>query len=476
MSITETKFETGLEEVSSIEQSEVKVLNLTKANVKANIGPLSLIALGFNICNSWAGVAATLQIVILQGGPVTLLYGMFISTTAALSLALTLAELASVYPTAGGQYHFVSILAPERTALLLSYICGIFAVFSWVAIGAAVLMVPAEQIVAMVAAYNPGYVPKAWHEFLIYQVLALFVLVINIFVLKRTPRLHDVGFALTLTLFVTTSITLLARSSPKAPSEFVWGTFINETGWPDGLCFLTGLLTTAFMFAGIDSTLHLAEECQNPRKVVPRATMLAVTIGFLTAFPFSIILLYSITDIDAILEISGYITFEVYAQGMRSETAAAIFTAVGVVLSWFVLNAIVQTSSRITWSFARDNGLLFSQYLTTIHPKLEVPVNALLLNWVILVICGCIFVASQTAFNAILSSAFVLQQISFIPPAALLLYRRRSPEFLPPNRAFRLPPVIGWTANILVVVFGLLFIGVFCIPPFRPVTASNMIP
>lgn len=304
------------------------MLNLTKAQVKANIGPLSLVALGFNICNSWAGVASTLQIVILQGGPVTLLYGMFPSTIAAVSVALTLAELASVYPTAGGQYHFVSILAPEKTTLLLSYICGIFTMFSWVAIGAAVTIIPAQMIVALASAYNPDYVPHAWHEFLIYQFMAFFVLVINIFVLKRTPRLHDVGckftgrllfrfeadllvsciVALTLTLFITTAITLLARSSPKAPTEFVWGTFINETGWGDGLCFLSGLLTTSFMYAGIDATLHLAEECQNPRKVVPRATMLAVTIGFFTAFPFSIIILYSITDIDAILETTGYVS------------------------------------------------------------------------------------------------------------------------------------------------------------------------
>jgi choline transport protein len=111
--------------------------------------------------------------------------------------------------------------------------------------------------------------------------------------------------ALTLTLFASTSIALLARSAPKAPAEFVWRTFINETGWGDGVCFLTGLLTTCFMFLGIDASLHLAEECQNPKKVVPRATMLAVTIGFLTAFPFSIILLYSITDIDAILATTG---------------------------------------------------------------------------------------------------------------------------------------------------------------------------
>lgn len=81
---------------------------------------------------------------------------------------------------------------------------------------------------------------------------------------------------------------------------------------------------------------------------------------------------------------------------MRSLTAATTLTSVGVVIAWFVLNAVLQTSSRITWSLARDNALTFSKHLVKVHPKLEVPIYSLLLNYAILVICGCIFLASRT--------------------------------------------------------------------------------
>lgn len=294
-----------LEPSTSIADGDIAGINLSKAPVKANIGPLSLVALGFNICNSWAGLSASLQIVLLQGGPVGLLYGMLVSTAATLADALTLAELASVYPTAGGQYHFVSILCPDSINLFTSYFCGIFSIFSWIAIGAAVLIIPAEQITTLAVAYNPNYEPQDWHKFLMYQAMLLLVLTSNIFVLKRSPKFHDVGFASTILLFVATSITLLVRSKPKAPSSFVWTAFINQTGWSDGLCFFSGLLTTCFQYAGLDGALHLAEECQNPQKTVPRAIMAAVTIGFCTAFPFGIIILYSVADIDAILSTSG---------------------------------------------------------------------------------------------------------------------------------------------------------------------------
>lgn len=43
----------------------------------------------------------------------TLLYGIVLMFVLGGSAALTMAEVASVYPTAGGQYHWTSILAPE---------------------------------------------------------------------------------------------------------------------------------------------------------------------------------------------------------------------------------------------------------------------------------------------------------------------------------------------------------------------------
>jgi choline transport protein len=92
----------------------------------------------------------------------------------------------------------------------------------------------------------------------------------------------------------------------------------------------------------------------------------------------------------------SYLPFEINRQGMRSDAAAVAFLVAGPVLSFFILNAIFQTSSRITWAFARDNGLVFSNLFEKIHPTLEIPVRATILNWAIFVFCGCIFLASST--------------------------------------------------------------------------------
>lgn len=106
-------------------------------------------------------------------------------------------------------------------------------------------------------------------------------------------------------IFIVVTVLLIVRPSNKAPDAFVWDTFINFTGWSDGVCFLTSLITSSFGFTGLDACLHLAEDVSSPKKVVPRTIVLTVAIGFATTFPFIVVMLYGIVDMNAILAIQG---------------------------------------------------------------------------------------------------------------------------------------------------------------------------
>lgn len=123
----------------------------------------------------------------------TLIYSVLVTSVMYLCISLVIAELASVYPTAGGQYHFTSILAPEAMNRHLSYVCGFITTFYWVATGAAVLTITAEQITALAEYYNPGLPGHSWQVFLIYQAEGFVVLLFNIFALKKLPIIHNVG-------------------------------------------------------------------------------------------------------------------------------------------------------------------------------------------------------------------------------------------------------------------------------------------
>ncbi|KAI6913542.1 hypothetical protein D0869_04267 [Hortaea werneckii] len=456
----------------SVNLGVTEQLGLQNNHELRDLGPLTMVALSFDICNSWAAIASTLAVAVNAGGPVTLLYGIILAFVVYAAVAASLAELASIYPTAGGQYHFTSILAPKKFHRSLSYSCGLIAAFSWTALGASATILSAQMLLSVPAYYYSDYVPLPWHYFLVYQAINVALLLYNLFALRLTPWVHNIGFALTLLLFLAVTITCLASADFRS-SEYVWTTFESQTGWPAGVTFLTGWSTPCFMYAGIDGTLHLAEKCTDPIRVVPRALLSTVLIGFLTAFGFAIAMCYSIDDLPSLLDTTMPI-YALWRQATGSATASTVFLIALMLVVFFVVNAVQQTASHLIWALGRDNGLLFSNRIGTMHPTLHVPVWGLLVNAGLIFIAGCIYLASTQAFNAFINSTIILQIVSFAMPCVLLLLQGRKESVLPRERGFRLPQWLGWTANLVTIAAAVIELVFFDFPTSLPVTGSDM--
>ncbi|KAH7182187.1 amino acid permease-domain-containing protein [Fusarium sp. MPI-SDFR-AT-0072] len=422
----------------------------TNSQPKRDISGLSMVAIAFNICNSWVALATMLAIAIAAGGTFTTLYGIIIVSVVYICVSMTLAELASVYPTGGGQYHFTSILAPEKLSQILSYICGLAATCSWMFLAAGVSTLATQLLLSLPAFYVDDFEPKNWQSFLVFQAINIALHTYNIFFLKKTLWIHEVGFGLSLVVFFTVSVTSLIRSD-KASSSFVWDNFTNNMGWPDGVTFITGLATPASMFLGLDGAIHLADEALHPQRAVPKALMFTSIIGFLTSFSFGIVMCYSITDLDTLIN-----------------------TTMPIYELWRQATQIMQTASRMTWAFALDGALIGSEHLASIHPSLQVPVWSYVLNAIVVCILGCIYLGSTIAFNAVMGSSIILQMISFSLPAVLLMLRGRSSDVMPPNRSFKLPNWLGWIANAVVAIFSVVEIVFFVFPPTNPTSGSGM--
>lgn len=100
--------------------------------------------------------------------------------------------------------------------------------------------------------------------------------------------------------FLAISVTCLAVTEPKQSSSFVWQSFINDTAWEsDGLVFLLGLINPTYGFGGLDGAIHLAEDCLEPARTVPRALCTSLYVGFVTALFFVVSMLYCVKDIEA---------------------------------------------------------------------------------------------------------------------------------------------------------------------------------
>lgn len=202
----------------SIELSngQVAVTGLPNAPMKQNFSILSIIAVGYNISNSWVAIAASFAIAIQSGGAVTLLYGIILVAAIMLCTGLTLAELASVYPTAGGQYHFTSILATSRWSRSLSYSSGLAAVFSWITLSASIALSSANVLMAIIIRWRPEYQPETWHYFLVYQAMNAVMVLYNIFLTNKTLWVYNFGcmYPDYLSLNITYSMTKANGHSP----------------------------------------------------------------------------------------------------------------------------------------------------------------------------------------------------------------------------------------------------------------------
>lgn len=206
----------------------------------------------------------------------------------------------------------------------MSYWCGSANLFGWIATAAGVAIIPPQLIAAITISYDSSYVVERWHIFLMFQAFNVIIMLYNILLMKRTAWIHDVGCTydilqwkrpltaiviISLGGFFVILVTCLARSDNKQSDEFVWKTFVNNSGWPsDGIVFLTGLVNANYVYSGLDGAIHLAEECKNAAVAVPRAIMSTTLIGFATSFGFVVAMVYSMSDFNAVLETpTGYV-------------------------------------------------------------------------------------------------------------------------------------------------------------------------
>ena len=202
-----------------------------KAELKRNFSPLAMLGLAFAILNSWTALSASLNLALPSGGPTSVIWGLVTAGICNMSLALSLAEFLSAYPTAGGQYHWVAVISWKSWVPILSWITGWINVAGWIALVASGGLLGSQLIVGVITFMNPTYVPQAWHQFLIYIAYNLIAFLINGFMTAVLPLITKTAFIWSIAGFVIISITVLACASPTYSSgDVVFREFINQTG------------------------------------------------------------------------------------------------------------------------------------------------------------------------------------------------------------------------------------------------------
>ncbi|KAK1515847.1 uncharacterized protein CCOS01_13045 [Colletotrichum costaricense] len=413
---------------------------------------------------------------LINGGPASLVYGAIIAFIGSLCSAMSLAELASIHPTAGGQYHFVAYLSPGRRGPVNSWFAGYITTLGWVALAGSAPFLAGTQIQGLlILNYPDSYTSERWHGTLLYWAILLGSALVCIFCSNILPLLEKITMTLHVGFYLVILIVMAVVSPTKHSASFVFATFENNSGWSnDGIAWCIGLLSCCYVLAGYDGATHLSEEMENAQVGVPRAMVGCVIINGALGFTFLITLLFCMGDIESALNsTTGFPIIQIFYNITGSLAAANALTAAVTIMAIVSTIPLITSAARVMWAFARDQGLPFSRVVSKVERKRGIPTSAIVVTTCLLVLLGLINIGSTTAFNAILSLAVVSLQASYLFPIILVLwYRIFCPETLVWG-PWRLGPA-GVAVNVAAVCY-LVFTCVFLIlPPFQPVTALNM--
>ena len=112
----------------------------------------------------------------------------------------------------------------------------------------------------------------------------------------------------------------------------------------------------------------MSEEVKNAALVVPRSIVLSVLINRALDFGFLIAMVFCLGDIYKITSTppTQYPYMAIFAQAAGSKSGGSGMVAV--VLLMYICGAptVLASASRLTWSFARDHGLPYSNYLSRV--------------------------------------------------------------------------------------------------------------
>ncbi|OSS47615.1 hypothetical protein B5807_07485 [Epicoccum nigrum] len=92
--------------------------------LKRRFGLVSMTGLSCGLMCTWESLLVIFLTGFQNGGPAGLIYGFILIWLGNFSVFICIGELASAVPTAGGQYHWVSLLAPRSNKRFFSYITG----------------------------------------------------------------------------------------------------------------------------------------------------------------------------------------------------------------------------------------------------------------------------------------------------------------------------------------------------------------
>lgn len=380
------------------------------------MGHFSNFAISFSIICILSGGINSLAQGTSGAGGAALAIGWLVGGAAALLFSIGMAQIASAYPTAGGLYHWSSILGGRFWGWLTAWmnLLGLITVLAAINVGTYYFFIGSF---APMFGIEDTYMTKVVFVGLMTASHAL----INHLGIGATTRLTDFSGYLILggAILLTGALFLFA---PSHDFSRLW-TFTNYSGdagggvWPQTgsmmTVFLLGLLLPIYTLTGYDASAHTSEETLQAAKHVPTAIIHSVFWAVLFAWLFSCAFVLAIPNMDEAAAQGWNVFFWVMDQTIPQPLKLVIYGII--LLAQYICGLATVTSvSRMIFAFARDKGLPMSATLAKVSPRWRVPVAAI---WVGAALAVA-FVAWADAYSVAVAVTSIALYISYAMPIA----------------------------------------------------------
>jgi amino acid transporter len=415
------------------------------------MGGFSNFAISFSIISILTGAVTLYGYGLEMGGPLEMSLGWPLATLGTLTVAASMAELCSAFPTAGGTYHWAAALGGPAAGWFVSIfsIVGMIAAQVGINYSCAQFLLPFLGVPA-----NPVNLAITFALILIVQGA------INHWGVRLVAMLND--FSVTVHIAgVLILVGVLFWMAPKQPVSFLFEA-VNSNGqhyywW----AFLLGLLQAQWTYTGFDGSASLAEETEDPRRHAAWGIVLSVAVsgiaGYLLIMAITLAI-HSIPEALHTVDANGDAVPAVIAVLQRSIGAkfGNAMAAMASIAMWFCGLSGITSSSRSLFALARDKGLPWEK-LASVDPTHKTPAAAI---WTIVGISLAAIFASNK-IPIITSVSTVALYISYGVP--VLLGLRARPDWT--AAAVWTLGRYGRAMNIVAVAFAGLICLVLIMPP-----------
>ena len=456
----------------NIDRDEQRLAELGyKQELNRGWSRFSNFAISFSIISVLAGCFTVYGQAWQFGGPIAISWGWPIIALIIMTVALSMSELTSAMPTAGGPYWWAHRLGGPGW----SWFTGWFNVIGLIGIVASVDYVCSFFLTSLFGlwGWDLGFVNFADDQHVLAEIFWVFVLILIVHALINIYSSHLVALFSSISVFwhvigVVVIIAILAFVPDRHQSvDFVFTDRINNSGFPMSMYWWfvlpAGFLLTMYTITGYDASAHVAEETQEAEEAAAKGVWQSVASSAVIGWFVLLAITFAATDVSAINDAAGS-SISVFTSAEMNQNWAEAVILIAVVGQLFCGMACVTSSSRTFFAFSRDRAIPGSRLWSRVSAK-GVPVNAVIGS------CLAAFLITlpalpgkgtfvpPVAFFAVTSIGTIGLYIAYVAPVYL---RWRAGDSFKPG-SWTLGANYKWM-NPIAVVFVILMVIILCLP------------